>query len=276
MSHVRWLEWSSLLCVNIMAALEHFRWIFMNESHAHTFDYVLFMFPIVNIFPLLSRSLVWGFSSMAPQDLLYEILILDLEMLNIKDECWRLWSLKSGWGYRRWGTECRSCWCSRWAHAVSMEMVWSVSVWLSGLHSTWWQRGQVLPMTKGGGGELERGRSGGCLHHRQWLVPLHASLSPPLTLPSTDPKSCFDWISHELMRQAWRTATVPKISYHILICSLCKWRVCLFDLMEFFKIFVIKWDLNRACLMGVCFNTLNDSGFILYNINWILKLAGAG
>ncbi len=60
------------------------------------------------------------------------------------------------------------------------------------------------------GGELERG--GGRLDQRQWSVPpisalslplsLSLSLSPPPTLPSADPKSCFDWISHELMRQA--------------------------------------------------------------------------
>lgn len=34
------------------------------------------------------------------------------------------------------------------------------------------------------------------------LFLLSLSLSPPQTLPSADLKSCFDWISHELMRQA--------------------------------------------------------------------------
>lgn len=54
------------------------------------------------------------------------------------------------------------------------------------------------------GGELEKG--GGGLDQRQWSVPPISApsptLSPPYTLPSADPKSCFDWISHELMRQA--------------------------------------------------------------------------
>lgn len=51
-----------------------------------------------------------------------------------------------------------------------------------------------------------------------------------LSLPSADPESCFDWISHELMRQAWRKASVVEISYHILICSLCEWCMRLCDL----------------------------------------------
>lgn len=39
------------------------------------------------------------------------------------------------------------------------------------------------------------------------------------------------------MRQAWRTASVVEISYHILIHSLCEWHVWLCDLMgSFFKL----------------------------------------
>lgn len=49
------------------------------------------------------------------------------------------------------------------------------------------------------------------------------SLFLSLSLPSADPASGFDWISHELMRQAWRKASVVEISYHILICSLSEW-----------------------------------------------------
>lgn len=82
------------------------------------------------------------------------------------------------------------------------------------------------------------GRGGGRLDQRQWSVPpisaLSLPLSPPPTLPSADPKSRFDWISHELMRQAWRTASVVEISYHILIRPLCEC-VCLCDLMGFFN-----------------------------------------
>lgn len=155
-------------------------------------------------------------------------------MLKMRAGGWGQW--KSGKGYKRWGTGGGSCECRAWAHTISMATVWSFSLWLSGLQHTWWRSGQVVLMTRGG--EVNRrGEGGGCLDQRQRLVPPVSalSLSPPQTLPSADPKSCFDWISHELMRQAWRTASVVEISYHILIRSLCERRVRLCDLMVFKK-----------------------------------------
>lgn len=94
-------------------------------------------------------------------------------------------------------------WMAR-AHAISMATVWSFSWLLSGLQCTQWRSGQVADR-----GKVNRIRS--------------LSLFLSLSLPSADPASGFDWISRELMRQAWRKASVVEISYHILICSLCEW-----------------------------------------------------
>lgn len=52
------------------------------------------------------------------------------------------------------------------------------------------------------GGEPEGGGGGAWIRDSGWCLLFLLSLSPPQTLPSADPKSCFDWISHELMRQA--------------------------------------------------------------------------
>lgn len=154
-------------------------------------------------------------------------------MLKMRAGGWGQW--KSGKGYKRWGTGGGSCECRAWAHTISMATVWSFSLWLSGLQHTWWRSGQVVLMTRGG--EVNRrGEGGGAwIRDSGWCLLFLLSLSPPQTLPSADPKSCFDWISHELMRQAWRTASVVEISYHILIRSLCERRVRLCDLMGFLK-----------------------------------------
>lgn len=112
-------------------------------------------------------------------------------------EVWR-------WG-RRWSLQ------SLGEHTISMATVWSFSRWLSGSQRTRWQSGQVVLMTRGGEGRSILGSE----------AVVGAASTPP-ALPSADPKSCFDWISHELMRQAWRTASVVEISYHILICFLCE------------------------------------------------------
>lgn len=125
-------------------------------------------------------------------------------------------------------------------------------------------------------GELKRGRRGsvagggigvrdssGCL---LFLLcpPSYHRHHHPQTLPSADSKSCFDWISHELMRQAWRTASVVEISYHILIRPLCQWRVCLCDLMGLSPPTPLK-----ASLMDVFFfKAPNGSGFVC--CNWIV------
>lgn len=122
-------------------------------------------------------------------------------------------------------------------------------------------------------GELKRGCGGGRLAgehlgQRQWWVPPISALPPshhhhPQTLPSADSKSCFDWISHELMRQAWRTASVVEISYHILIRPLCQWHVCLCDLMG------LPPSSPKASLMDVFFfKAPSGSGFVC--CSWIV------
>lgn len=145
---------------------------------------------------------------------------------------WGHW--KSGKGCKRWGSGRGSCWCRAWAHTqtpwqrfdLSLCSCQACSAHVDGVDRLcWWP--EVGRWTGQGREGVLRSETvvGSSYFH---------SLSPPQTLPSAVPKSCFDWISHELMRQAWRTASVVEISYHILICSLCERHVCLCDLMGFF------------------------------------------
>lgn len=116
-----------------------------------------------------------------------------------------------------------------------MATVWSFPWWLSGLQCIRWRSGQVD----------DRGKVNG-------IGPL--SLLLCLALPSAEPGSSFDWISCELMRQAWRKASVVEVSYHILICSLSDACACVildFSLTElntrFSCIFNSKLALQCNC-----------------------------
>lgn len=120
-----------------------------------------------------------------------------------KSSRWGLGVFLACWNLARPGGGGGNCRRMARAHAIAMATVWSFSWWLSGLQCARWRSGQVDDR-----GKVNRIGS--------------LSLAPSLSRPSADPESGFDWISRELMRQAWRKASVVEISYHILICSLCE------------------------------------------------------
>lgn len=175
----------------------------------------LIVFSAALIFPLQHRSSPPCLPTTNARRPPCEVLVPHLQMVKM-----RAWSFFFFffWPVEIWHGTGGGNW--RWmarAHAIAMATVWSFSWWLSGLQCTRWRSGQVDDR-----GKVNRIGS--------------LSLVLSLSLPSADPESSFDWISHELMRQAWRKASVVEISYHILICSLCEWCMRLCDPMLFLKL----------------------------------------
>lgn len=154
-------------------------------------DYILWYKQLPTPAPLISTL----FLNTNPQDPPYGVLVLHLQMLKIT-----AWSFLTCWNLVRRrgrrlpvdGTSAPNL------HGNSLifflvavrPAVHTVTEW-----SGWWP----------GEGEWD---------------PVSLSLFLSLSLPSADLGSSFDWISCELLRQAWRKASVVEVSYHILICSL--------------------------------------------------------
>lgn len=185
----------------------------MTESCPHVWersDYILWDKHLPTPAPLITSM----FLNTNPQDPPYSLLLhllLHLQMLKIT-----AWSFLTCWNLvRRRGRKLPAEGTS--AHQSPWQQ-FDLSLGGCQVHSAY--SGQV-----GDRGKVNRIRS----------LSFSITLSLSLSLPSADPGSSFDWISCELMRQAWRKASVVEISYHILICSLsdaCACVILCFSLIE--------------------------------------------